>query len=82
MITATSLRHPILHTRLRLAMQAAGWESRRNGLVGISQASGIFVTHRRYHANGQVSGFRFFDLKDNDITQTVLKALRSVDYVQ
>jgi len=68
MITAESLNHPILRMKLSLAMLNAKTDSRANG-VGIQHTSGIDVVH----INDK--GFRFFDMRDNDITEVVLGAL-------
>jgi hypothetical protein len=71
-ITATSLNHPRLRIRLDDAMRKAADESCEHGL-GIAHASGIDVVHVRNRA----AAFRFFDARDNDITKTVIAALRS-----
>jgi hypothetical protein len=75
MITSTSLRHPMLRIRLDKAMREAAYASKQSG-VGVAHASGIDVAHVRPCA--KPSGFRFFDTHDRDITQTVLRALRSI----
>ncbi len=68
MITALALNHPRLRLRIELAMLHAKAASRANG-VGLQHASGIDVVH----INGK--GFQFFDMRDNNITETVIDAL-------
>lgn len=71
MITATSLQHPMLHARLDNAMRKAAAQSRVYGF-GLAHIAGIDVVHLRKEPRA----FRFFDARDNEITSTVISALR------
>lgn len=68
MITTESLNHPRLRNRIEMAMLHAQADSRAKG-VGLQHVSGIDVVH----ICGK--GFQFFDMRDNDITETVTAAL-------
>jgi hypothetical protein len=72
MITATSLCHPLLLVRIDAAMREATRKSREFG-VGIAHASGIEVAHVRCLNRSE---FTFYDSHDNNITRTVISALR------
>jgi len=78
MITVTSLQHDTIRCKLHGAMIRAAKDSRNDSLLGygIADAGNIRVQHFRYRPPCGLSGFRFVH-KYGDITETVLKALRS-----
>lgn len=64
------------HSRIRLheAMRSASRASRTNEEgIGLAHVDGIDVAHVRGHGGG----FRFFDVWDNNITESVLSLLRA-----
>lgn len=74
MITSLSLSHPMLRSRISLAMIHAQTESREKG-VGLAHVGGIDVVHIR-------GEYKFFDRRDHEITDVVIAALREYNLVE